>query len=83
MHLVLLAGLALHRMLIWYWLVDTAASTEQYQISIRCRWQPRLPEGFPFVISNGLWPSALILVGNAALVVGERVYVYAPPQICC
>jgi hypothetical protein len=31
--------------------------------------------GFLFVIDNGLWPSALILVGNATLVVSERVYV--------
>jgi hypothetical protein len=37
-------------------------------------WQPRLPVGFPCVTNNGLWPSALILVGNATLVVSERVY---------
>jgi hypothetical protein len=31
--------------------------------------------GVPFVINNGLWPLALILAGNAAVVVSERGYV--------
>jgi hypothetical protein len=53
--LLLLAGLALHRMFVWY--------------------KKPAPFGFPFVIDNGLWPLALILVGNATLVVTARVYV--------
>jgi hypothetical protein len=35
--------------------------------------QPRLLVGFPFVISNGLWPS--VLVGKDTLVVSKHVYV--------
>jgi hypothetical protein len=31
------------------------------------------------VISNGIWPSVSIFVGNATLVAREYVYVYPPP----
>jgi hypothetical protein len=29
----------------------------------------------PFVINNGLWPSVLVSIGDATLVVSEHVYV--------
>jgi hypothetical protein len=37
-------------------------------------WQPLLPVGFPFVINKRLWLLALILVGNATVVVSKRLY---------
>jgi hypothetical protein len=47
----------------------------QLNLVVFHNWQPRLLLGFPFVINDGLWPSALLLVGKATLVVSKRVCV--------
>jgi hypothetical protein len=42
-------------------------------------WKPELSVGSRSVMNNGLWPSALVLVGIAALVVSQKCLDVTPP----